>query len=148
MKVIFIKDLKGQGKKGDVKNVKDGYGINFLIKNGYAISATDGNLKHQNTLEEKKKANEIEEIKKCNIIKNELEKIKITFKVKTGVSDRVFGTISSKQIFNELKNKNIIIDKKTISKDTNINCLGTHIVKINLHKKVQADLKINLIKEG
>ena len=54
MKVIFIKDLKGQGKKGDIKNVKDGYGMNFLIKNGYAVIANEGNVKHQETLNLKK----------------------------------------------------------------------------------------------
>ena len=148
MKVIFIKDLKNQGKKGDVKNVKDGYGINFLIKNGYAVSATDGNIKHQNTLEEKKKNDELEDIKKSTEIKKQIENIKISFQVKTGKSDRVFGTISSKQIHGELKKRNIDIDKKTITKDTNLNCLGTHIVKINLHKKVQAELKVILTKES
>ena len=50
MKVIFIKDVKGQGKKGEVKEVKDGYGMNFLIKNGYAVLANDSNLKHFNRI--------------------------------------------------------------------------------------------------
>ena len=62
MKVIFIKDLKGQGKKGDIKNVKDGYGMNFLIKNGYAVIANEGNVKHQETLNLKKQLEENEKI--------------------------------------------------------------------------------------
>ena len=148
MKVIFVKDLKGQGKKGDIKTVKDGYGMNYLIKNGYAVLASEGNLKHQETLTLKKELEEKEKIKESTEIKNKIEKIRLKFVVKTGAGDKVFGNISPKQIATELKNKKIEIDKKLISKDTNINCLGTHIVKINLHKQVVAELKVDLIKES
>lgn len=148
MKVIFIKDLKGQGKKGDIKNVKDGYGMNFLIKNGYAVIANEGNVKHQETLNLKKQLEENEKINEANKLKNLIEKQTLKFYVKTGAADKVFGTISSKQIAAELKNKNIIIDKKLIDKHININCLGTHIVKINLHKSVVAELKVELKKES
>lgn len=148
MKVIFIKDLKGQGKKGDIKNVKDGYGMNFLIKNGYAVIANEGNVKHQETLNLKKQLEENEKINEANKLKNLIEKQTLKFYVKTGAADKVFGTISSKQIAAELKNKNIIIDKKLIDKDININCLGTHIVKINLHKSVVAELRVELKKES
>lgn len=148
MKVIFIKDLKGQGKKGDIKNVKDGYGMNFLIKNGYAVIANEGNVKHQETLNLKKQLEENEKINEANKLKNLIEKQTLKFYVKTGAADKVFGTISSKQIAAELKNKNIIIDKKLIDKDMNVNCLGTHIVKINLHKSVVAELKVELKKES
>ena len=141
MKVIFIKDLKGQGKKGDIKNVKDGYGMNFLIKNGYAVIANEGNVKHQETLNLKKQLEENEKINEAKKLKNLIEKQTLKFYVKTGTADKVFGTISSKQIAAELKNKNIIID-------ININCLGTHIVKINLHKSVVAELKVELKKES
>lgn len=148
MKVIFIKDLKGQGKKGDIKNVKDGYGMNFLIKNGYAVIANEGNVKHQETLNLKKQLEENEKINEANELKKLIEKQTLKFYVKTGTADKVFGTISSKQIAAELKNKNIIIDKKLIDKDMNVNCLGTHIVKINLHKSVVAELKVELKKES
>lgn len=148
MKVIFIKDLKGQGKKGDIKNVKDGYGMNFLIKNGYAVIANEGNVKHQETLNLKKQLEENEKINEAKELKKLIEKQTLKFYVKTGTADKVFGTISSKQIAAELKNKNINIDKKLIDKDMNINCLGTHIVKINLHKSVVAELKVELKKES
>lgn len=148
MKVIFVKDLKGQGKKGDIKTVKDGYGMNYLIKNGYAVLASEGNLKHQETLTLKKELEEKTKIQESTELKNKIEKIRLKFAVKTGAGDKVFGNISPKQIVTELKNKKIEIDKKLISKDTNINCLGTHIVKINLHKQVVAELKVDLIKES
>lgn len=148
MKVIFIKDLKGQGKKGDIKNVKDGYGINFLIKNGYAVAATEGNLKHQQTVDEKNKQAHQEFVKECEKQKNEIEKTNLVFYVKTGKMDKVFGTISSKQISTELKNKKIIIDKKNIIIDNDISSLGTHEVKIELCKEVKAILKVTLKKES
>ena len=147
MKVIFIKDLKGQGKKGDIKTVKDGYGMNFLIKNGYAVAATSGNVKHQETLDMKKAEAEKELIKKCEEIKSKIEKTKLSFKVKTGTQDRVFGSISSKQIFNELAKKDINIDKKCIKIENDITSLGTHEVKIELHKQVVAVLRVELTKE-
>ncbi|MEG0021371.1 MAG: 50S ribosomal protein L9 [Bacilli bacterium] len=148
MKVIFVKNLKGQGKIGEIKEVKDGYGMNFLIKNGYAVIANDGNLKHQDTLTKKKELEENEKINDSLKIKEQIEKITLKFKVKTGSFDKVFGTISPKQIVQELKNKKIEIDKKTIDKNINLNCLGMHILKINLHKKVVAELQVELSKES
>lgn len=148
MKVIFIKDLKGQGKKGEIKSVKDGYGTNFLIKNGYAVAATEGNVKHQETLNQKKLEEEQELIKKCEQIKEKLGKMTLKFKVKTGASDKVFGSVSSKQIVTELAKKGIDIDKRTIKNDSELTCLGFHDVKIELHKKVIAIIKVELVKES
>lgn len=148
MKVIFIKDLKGQGKKGEIKTVKDGYGMNFLVKNGYAVVATDGNLKHQATLDQKKKEEEAELIKNCENIKSKIEKLVLKFKVKAGAGDRVFGSISSKQIATELSKKGIEIDKRNIKIENDLSCLGFHDIKIELHKKVIATLKVELAKES
>lgn len=146
MKVIFIKDLKGQGKKGDIKEVKDGYGTNFLIKNGYALLATDANLKHFNTQKDKELLKENLYIKECENIKRQLEKLNIQIQVKVGKEDKVFGSVSTKQITTELKKLNFNIDKNKIKLTTPLSSLGTHIVEIELHKKVIAKLKINLVK--
>lgn len=148
MKVIFIKDLKGQGKKGQIKEVKDGYGQNFLIKQGYAVLVTDTSMK---ILDEENKRNEQQEqetIKECEELKRKIEKLKLQIRVKTGREDRVFGNISSKQIITELKKQKIDIDKKKIIIDSPLSCLGYHKVKINLHKKVLATLTVELIKES
>lgn len=145
MKVIFINDLKKQGKKGDIKEVKDGY-ASFLIKNGYVVPANDGNLKQFNTQKEKEKLNETLKIKDCESLKNELEKLTIKIKVKTGAGDRVFGSVSTKQINEELKKLNYNIDKNKIKTNESLTSLGTHIVEIELHKQVIAKLKINLEK--
>ena len=146
MKVIFIKDLKGKGKKGEIKEVKDGYGTNFLIKNGYAVLANESNLKHFNTQKNKELLEESLYIKECEKIKEQLEKLKINIKVKVGKEDKVFGSVSTKQIVTELKKLNFDIDKNKIKITTPLSSLGTHVVAIELHKKVIANLKINLIK--
>ena len=146
MKVIFLKDLKKQGKKGEIKEVKDGYGKNFLIKNGYAVMATETGVKRLNEENEQAKQKELENIQNCNQIKQKLEKLTLTFKVKTGTQDRVFGTISTKMIAEELKNKGFNVDKKTIKLDTPLSSLGFHDVKIELHKEVTANLKVELMK--
>lgn len=147
MKVIFIKDLKGQGKKNEIKEVKDGYGRNFLIKNGYAIAANEENIKNFNRELKNQAAKEQDDIKKCELIKDKLAQEKLEFKVRTGAGDRVFGSVSSKSITEELKKKGFNIDKKNVMIKEPIATLGTHIVEIELHKKVIAEIKVILNKE-
>ena len=145
MKVIFLKDLKGQGKKGEIKEVKDGYG-SFLIKNNIANIANESNLKHYNTLKSKQELEENLFIKDCEKLKEQLEKLSINIKVKVGSQDKVFGSVSTKQISIELKKLNFNIDKNKIKVDYPLSSLGTHIVNVELHKKVIANVKINLVK--
>ncbi len=144
MKVIFTKNLKGQGKIGDVKEVKDGYGSNFLIKNGYAILATPNNLsKLQKSLEEQA----LEEnllIKDKEVEKKKLEKEKIVFFLQTGKNGKLFGTVTSKQIREKLSTLGYKIDKKDIHMDHTLDTLGIHNVDINLHKKVKAIIKVEI----
>ncbi|MDD2377469.1 MAG: 50S ribosomal protein L9 [Bacilli bacterium] len=147
MKVIFIKDLRGQGKKGEIKEVKDGYGMNFLIKKGYAVIANEINLKTLQSNQQKKALEEKEDIKESEKIKKALESITLKFKVKTGEKDRVFGSVSVKQILNELKNKGIELDKKMINLKEPLSSLGFHNVEIKLHKQIKTTLRVELIKE-
>lgn len=146
MKVIFIKDVKKQGKAGEIKEVSDGYAQNFLIKNKYAVAYTQRSKEILDINNKKAAEEERLEIEKCNKIKNELSNKIIKFKVKTGNQDQVFGVISSKQIASELDKLGYKIDKKKIILDEPINTLGYHIVIINLHKKVQAKITVELIK--
>ena len=146
MKVIFIKDLKKQGKVNDVKEVSDGYAINYLIKNGYAVKYTKTSSDILNKDIENKKIKEQEDIKRANELKNKLKDITLEFKVKCN-NGKVFGSISSKQIHEELAKLGFDIDKKCIKINGSISSLGMHIVTLNLHKKVVGELKVHLIKK-
>ena len=148
MKVIFLKDLKKQGKKGEIKEVKDGYAENFLIKNGYAVKATDTSIKILNKQNKEAKESELQLIENCKQLKQKLEKNILKIKVKTGKNDQVFGSVSSKQIVSELAKLGFNINKKSINITNQLTSLGIHNVEINLHKEVKAILKVQLVKES
>lgn len=145
MRVILLEDVKKQGKKNEIINVKDGYGM-YLINNKKAVLETKGSSKVLKKQTDEAMAKENEIIANCENIKKKLEKMVLPFKVKTGKNDQVFGQISSKQISSALSEKGFDIDKKKIIIDVPINNLGITNVKVNLHKKVVATLKIELQK--
>ncbi|MGY3714903.1 50S ribosomal protein L9 [Sutcliffiella cohnii] len=148
MKVIFLKDVKGRGKKGEVKNVADGYAQNFLLKQGLALEATPANLKSleaQKNKEAKEAANELAEAKK---LKEKLEKITLQFQTKAGEGGRLFGSITTKQIAEELNKKHKIkIDKRKMELDDAIRALGYTNVPIKLHTEVTATLKVHVTEQ-
>lgn len=148
MKVIFLKDVKGKGKKGEVKNVADGYAQNFLLKQGLAVEASNTNvstLENQKKKEQKLAAVELEEAKKLGA---ELEKLTVELSAKSGEGGRLFGSITSKQIAEELfKKHKIKIDKRKIELADAIRSLGYTKVPVKLHTEVTATLNVH-VKEG
>lgn len=147
MKVIFLKDVKGQGKKNEIKEVSDGYATNFLIKKGYAVKATDSNVFKVSKEVSEQKLEENLHIKELKDVKKRLELEKIEFKVDTGEQDRMFGTISTKQIKQEINNLGYKIEKQAIKMDHPISTLGIHNVDIELHKQVIATIKVKVSKK-
>lgn len=146
MKVIFLKDLKGQGKKGEIKEVANGYAINFLIKKGYAVKKTETSLNKLNIENEENKKLDEANIKKANETMKKLQNVTLKFSAKAGKMDKMFGSISSKQIKEELDKKGYSFDKKQIVMET-INTFGFHNVEINLYKDIVANLKVEVIRE-
>ena len=145
MQIIFIKDLKGQGKKGEIKEVKAGYANNFLIKNGYAVAKTTDSLKD---LERQNKKNHDQDVKKAHEaleVKEKMEKETFVFKVKTGVKDKVFGSVSVKQIKEKLDEK-YKIDKNQIILDKPLTALGFYNIEVVLYKDIKAKINIQIIK--
>lgn len=146
MEVIFIKDLKNQGKKGQIKTVKDGYAENYLIKNGYAVKKSKENLtKLNNEIARKEKEDKINKENALKV-KETLKNVVLEFKVKTGEGDRVFGSISIKQIKDELEKKGYKIEKSQIEISNPIQSLGFHNININLYPEVVAEVKVHVIK--
>ena len=144
MQVIFIKDVPGQGKKGEIKEVKAGYGQNYLIKNGYAVLATKAGFERLEQEKRELEKIEIEELKKAKELKKELEKVKLIFYVKTGEQNKVFGSISPKQIAMKLKDQGFEIDRKKIIIKKQLSTLGSHSILIEIHKQAIATIKVSL----
>ena len=148
MKVIFIKDLKGQGKTGEEKNISDGYAKNFLIPKGYAIEATAANLndyKGKKDSQEFKKQQEIDNAEKT---KADLEKITLTISAKSGDNGKLFGSITSKELAIKLNSDHkISIDKKKFVLPDGIKTVGNLTVDIKLHPGIVGKLKVKVISE-
>ena len=112
MKVILTDDVKSIGKKGEVVNVKTGYFRNFLIPAGKAIEATKENMAELKKLQDKMKAEEAENRKKAEAIKEKIEGLTLTKKVRTGEDGKLFGSVTNKDIAQALKEEGIDLDRK------------------------------------
>ncbi|RJE83281.1 50S ribosomal protein L9 [Paenibacillus sp. 1011MAR3C5] len=147
MKVIFLQDVKGQGKRGQVKDLSEGYVRNFLLPKGLAKLASDGNLKTlevQTASEEKRKQKEKED---AEALGKRLEEMTIVVKAKAGEGGRLFGAITSKQIAEALAAKGVKIDKRKIELDEPIRTLGVTQVPVKLHPDVKAKLNVQTAEE-
>lgn len=145
MKVILLKDVKGKGKKGEVKNVSDGYAHNFLFKQGLALEATPANLKTLEAKKTKEKKEAIEELEQSKKLKETLEQLTVELSAKAGDGGRLFGSVTSKQIAEELaKTHKIKIDKRKFELPDGIRSLGFTNVPVKLHPEVSATVKVHV----
>ncbi|MEH7224779.1 50S ribosomal protein L9 [Bacillus sp. JJ1566] len=145
MKVIFLKDVKGKGKKGDVKNVSDGYAHNFLLKQNLAIEATPANMKTLEAKKNKESKEAAEELAQSKQLKEKLETLTVELQAKAGEGGRLFGSVTSKQIADELAKKHgIKIDKRKFDLPDGIRALGFTNVSVKLHPEVTATVKVHV----
>ncbi|HHY74916.1 MAG TPA: 50S ribosomal protein L9 [Bacillus bacterium] len=145
MKVIFLQDVKGKGKKGEVKNVADGYAHNFLLKNNLALEATPANMKSLEAQKKKEAREAAEELEEAKVLKGKLEKLTVELSAKSGEGGRLFGSITSKQIADELnKAHGIKVDKRKLELNDSIRSLGVTNVPVKLHHEVTATLKVHV----
>lgn len=149
MKVIFLKDVKGKGKKGEVKNVADGYAQNFLIKQGLAVEANKSNISMLDAQKKKEEKVAKEELQEAQALKQQIEKITVELSAKSGEGGRLFGSVTSKQIAEELQKKHKIkIDKRKIELPDGIRSLGHTKVPVKLHSDVTATLNVHVKEEN
>lgn len=146
MIVILNRDVKGTGKAGDVVKVSDGYARNMLLPRGYATEATEGNIrsleKQKAVLAEKKAA----EKQAAQELAEKINQAEVVIKTKAGENGKIFGSITSKDIADALKEqKKITVDKKKIQLDNPIKGIGEMTVNIKLYPEVTAKLKISVI---
>jgi large subunit ribosomal protein L9 len=145
MKVIFTADVKGKGKKGEIKNVNDGYARNYLLKNNLAVEATKGNMQAQKAKDAKKEQLAQEEVDEAEKLKETLSDLEVKLSAKSGDNGRLFGSITSKQIAEELKKShNIKIDKRKIELDEPIRTLGYTDVPVKLHPDVTGNIRVHV----
>ncbi|HFF0984495.1 TPA: 50S ribosomal protein L9 [Staphylococcus aureus] len=148
MKVIFTQDVKGKGKKGEVKEVPVGYANNFLLKKNYAVEATPGNLKQLELQKKRAKQERQQEIEDAKALKETLSNIEVEVSAKTGEGGKLFGSASTKQIAEALKAQHDIkIDKRKMDLPNGIHSLGYTNVPVKLDKEVEGTIRVHTVEQ-
>jgi len=144
MKVILLEDVKGKGKKGEVKEFPTGY-ANFLLKNKKGIEATPGNLAKVEQQKKESQAFAAAAFEDAQLFKENIEQLEVVIKVKTGDRGRVFGSVSTKAIVEAFKTQhNITLDKRKMELANDVKGLGVVKVPIGIHPKVKATLTVKV----
>ncbi|WP_019537192.1 50S ribosomal protein L9 [Paenibacillus ginsengihumi] len=147
MKVIFLQDVKGQGKKGEVKDVSEGYANNFLFPRKMAAPASEGAMKvleQQKKAEDKRKAQEKAD---AEALGRKLAETTVTIKAKSGADGRLFGAVSSKQVAEALDKAGLKVDKRKLVMDEPIRTLGFTEVAVKLHPEVTSRIRVQVVEE-
>lgn len=148
MKVIFTQDVKGKGKKGEVKEVPVGYANNFLLKKNYAVEATPGNLKQLELQKKRAKQERQQETEDAKALKETLSNIEVEVSAKTGEGGKLFGSVSTKQIAEALKAQHDIkIDKRKMDLPNGIHSLGYTNVPVKLDKEVEGTIRVHTVEQ-
>ncbi len=147
MEVILLKDIENLGKKGEIKNVKDGYARNYLIPKGLAIAYSPQNMKRFKSEFELKKGYEIKKEEEALALKKELSTLTLTIRRKVGKDGKLFGAITSKDIADLLKENKIDVDKKDIILEEPIKSKGIYDINIKIFKDITATIKLWVVSE-
>ena len=145
MKVILLKDVKGTGKKGEVKEVSDGYAKNFLLPKKMAVVADNTNVKELNEKNKSKELKAQKEYEEAVELGKKMEDMSVAIYSKAGEGGRLFGSITSKDIAEQLKKQHgVEVDKRKISLDEPIRVLGSRFVDVKIHQKVTTKIKVDV----
>ena len=145
MKVILLKDVKGTGKKNEVKEVSDGYARNYLLPKKLAVPADNTNMKELNEKNKSKELKAQKEYEAAVELGKKMEELNVVIYAKAGDGGRLFGSITSKDIAEQIKKQhNIEVDKRKITLDEPIRVLGSRFVDIKIHQKVTTRLRVDV----
>ena len=147
MKVILLKDVEQLGQAGEVVQVADGFGRNFLIPQRQARVATDANVAQFESWRKQNEAAAEREQRAAEAQAKELERDSLTAVVRVGEEDRLFGSVANQRISDLLKEKNYDIDRRAIELEEPIRTLGVYNVDVRLHPQVRATVKLWVVKE-
>ncbi len=147
MKVILLESIENLGRKGEIVKVKDGYARNYLIPKKLALKVTESNIKMIMEKQKKLEKEREKEIKTVEDLKNRIESLKLTFYKRAGEEDTLFGSVTSSEIEEKLKEEGIEIDRKKIVLKEHIKKLGEYEVEVKIHPEIKAKLKIEVLKE-
>ncbi|NMA34574.1 MAG: 50S ribosomal protein L9 [Clostridiaceae bacterium] len=148
MKVILKQDVKGLGKKDDLVNVSDGYARNFLFPRGMAVEANESNLNIVKTRKEAEKTKRDRELAHARQLAEKLRDVEVVIRAKTGESGKLFGSITSKDISDKLKDDfKLDIDRKKIVMPDTIKSTGSYEVDVKLYPEVSSRLKVRIESE-
>ncbi|MDQ0190929.1 50S ribosomal protein L9 [Alicyclobacillus cycloheptanicus] len=142
MKVIFLSDVKGQGKQGEVKNVSEGYARNFLFPKKLAVEANAANLQQLNAQKQAEERKQAQELEHARQLKSQVESLRVVVRTHAGEGGRLFGAITSKHIGDALHELGVEIDRRKIVLSEPIKSLGGHKVDIKLHHDVTASITV------
>lgn len=149
MKVILLQDVKALGKRGDVKDVADGYARNFLLPKHLAMPATESNLRELAQRKQALKVQEIHEEQDAREVAARLDGLKITIAAKTGEHGRLFGSITTKDIADAVQRlTGIVLDRKRIELPEGLKHLGEYEIAVRLHRAVTARIALNVVEEA
>jgi large subunit ribosomal protein L9 len=149
MKVLLIKDVKSLGRAGEIKEVKEGYGQNFLIAKGFALKATDEVIKEWEEKQKRAKEEEEKEIARLNEIKEKLSSLKVVLKKKLGANGSLYGAVTKDEIAKALKEQHLVeIDKKSIEYGKHaLKGTGEHETDVKLGHGIHAKLIVEIVGE-
>jgi len=144
MKVILKTDLKKVGKRGEIVEVSDGYARNYLIARGLAVASTEKSMEILSEQKEAEKELDEKRRQEAQELADKLEKMMLTFQVNTGKDGKVFGSVSTKQIAQQLQKQGYKVDKKKFLDTYPVASLGVTKVRVELYKGVVATLNVQL----
>ncbi|MCO6007261.1 50S ribosomal protein L9 [Actinoallomurus purpureus] len=146
MKLILTQQVSGLGAPGEVVEVKDGYGRNYLIPRGFAILWTRGAEKQIDSIRKARAAREIASVDQAEAIRGDLEKLKVRLRTRAGDSGRLFGAITPSDIAGAVKaSGGPVLDKRRIEVKNPIKTVGSHEVAVRLHPEVSAKISLEVL---